>query len=71
MLLVEEKSMRPMRIRSFRKKIYENHFSKDYLELEQKKKELDTRVAAALKVKDFKTAKKLCEQLEESSGKMN
>ena len=70
-LLVEEKSMRPMRIRSFRKKIYENHFSKDYLELEQKKKELETRVAAALKVKDFKTAKKLCEQLEEIIGKMN
>ena len=70
-LFVEEKSMRPMRIRSFRKKIYENHFSKDYLELEQKKKELETRVAAALKVKDFKTAKKLCEQLEEIIGKMN
>lgn len=70
-LFVEEKSMRPMRIRSFRKKIYENHFSKDYLELEQKKKELETRVAAALKAKDFKTAKKLCEQLEEIIGKMN
>lgn len=70
-LFVEEKSMRPIRIRSFRKKIYENHFSKDYLELEQKKKELETRVTAALKVKDFKTAKKLCEQLEEIIGKMN
>ena len=69
-LFVEEKSMRPMRIRSFRKKIYENHFSKDYLELEQKKKELETRVSAALNAKDFKTAKKLCEQLEEIIGKM-
>ena len=69
-LFVEEKSMRPMRIRSFRKKIYENHFSKDYLELEQKKKELETRVSAALKAKDFKTAKKLCEQLEDIIGKM-
>ena len=70
-LFVEEKSLRPMRIRSFRKKIYENHFSKDYLELEQKKKELETRVAAALKAKDFKNAKKLSEQLEEIIGKMN
>ena len=70
-LFVEEKSLRPMRIRSFRKKIYENHFSKDYLELEQKKKELETRVAAALKSKDFKNAKKLSEQLEEIIGKMN
>ncbi len=69
-LFVDEKSMRPMRIRSFRKKIYENHFSKDYLELEQKKKELETRVSAALKAKDFKNAKKLCEQLEETIGKM-
>ena len=69
-LFVDEKSMRPMRIRSFRKKIYENHFSKDYLELEQKKKELETRVSANLKAKDFKNAKKLCEQLEEIIGKM-
>ena len=69
-LFVDEKSMRPMRIRSFRKKIYENHFSKDYLELEQKKKELETRVSASLKAKDFKNAKKLCEQLEEIIGKM-
>ena len=69
-LFVDEKCMRPMRIRSFRKKIYENHFSKDYLELEQKKKELETRVSAALKAKDFKTAKKISEQLEEVIGKM-
>lgn len=59
-----------MRIRSFRKKIYENHFSKEYLELEQKKKELETRISASLKAKDFITAKKLCEQLEEIIGKM-
>ena len=69
-LFVEEKSIRPMRIRSFRKKIYENHFSKKYLELEQKKKELETRVAASLKAKDYKTARKICEQLEEVIGKM-
>ena len=69
-LFVEEKSIRPMRIRSFRKKIYENHFSKEYLELEQKKKELETRVAASLKAKDYKTARKICEQLEEVIGKM-
>ena len=70
-LVVEEKSLRQMRIRSFRKKIYENHFNKDYLELEQKKKELETRVSASLKAKDFKNAKKLCEQLEEIIGKMS
>lgn len=59
-----------MRIRSFRKKIYEDHFSKEYLELEQKKKELETRISASLKSKDIKTAKKLCEQMEEIIGKM-
>lgn len=64
-LFVEEKSMRPMRIRSFRKKIYENHFGKEYLELEQKKKELETRISAKLKEKDLPEAKKLCEQLGE------
>ncbi len=69
-LFVDDKSMRQMRIRSFRKKIYENHFSKEYLELEQKKKELETRVSACLKAKDFKNAKKLCEQLEDIIGKM-
>ncbi len=69
-LFVDEKSMRPMRIRSFRKKIYENHFSKEYLELEQKKKELETRVSACLKSQDIANAKKLCEQLEEIIGKI-
>ena len=69
-LFVDGKTMRPMRIRSFRKKIYDNHFSKDYLELEQKKKELETRISVYLKAKDIKNAKKLCEQLEEIIEKM-
>ena len=69
-LFVEEKSVRRVRIRSFRKSIYANHFDKDYLELEQRKKELETRIAACLKNKDLKTAKKLCEQLEEVIRKM-
>ena len=64
-LFVDDKSIRRMRIRSFRKMIYENHFDKEYLELEQKKKELETRIAVALKSSDIKTAKHLCEQLEE------
>ena len=70
LLFVDEKTMRPMRIRSFRKKIYDNHFSKDYLELEQKKKELETRISGYLKAKDMKNAKKLCEQLEGIIEKM-
>ena len=69
-LFVDDKSVRRMRIRSFRKKIYENHFDKDYLELEQKKKELETRIALALKNSDIKAAKSLCEQLEEIIEKL-
>ena len=64
-LFVEDKTLRKMRIRSFRKMIYDNHFSKDYLELEQKKKELETRIASCLKDKNIVTAKELCEKLEE------
>lgn len=69
-LFVDDKSVRRMRIRSFRKKIYENHFDKTYLELEQKKKELENRIAVCLKNTDIKTAKQLCEQLEEVIEKM-
>ena len=69
-LFVDDKSVRRMRIRSFRKKIYENHFNKDYLELEQKKKELETRIASCLKNSDIDMAKTLCEQLEEIVQKM-
>ena len=69
-LFVDEKSVRRMRIRSFRKMIYDNHFSKEYLELEQKKKELETRITACLKANDIAEARKLCEQLEEIIGKM-
>lgn len=62
-LYVDDKSIRKMRIRSFRKMVYENHFDKEYLELEQKKKELEVRIEAVLKKSDVKTAKSLCEQL--------
>ena len=70
-LFVEDKTLRKMRIRSFRKMIYDNHFSKEYLELEQKKKELETRIASCLKDKHIDTAKELCEKLEEVIDKMN
>lgn len=62
-LYVEDKAIRPMRIRTFRKMIYENHFDKDYLELEQKKKELETRIAHALQAFDFEAAQAFSEQL--------
>ena len=69
-LYVDEKSIRRMRIRSFRKMVYEKHFDKEYLEIEQKKKELELRIETALKNADVKLAKQLCEQLEEEIEKL-
>ena len=70
-LFVDDTSVRRMRIRSFRKKIYENHFNKDYLELENRKKELEMRVTSYLKANDISNAKKYCEHLEAVVKKMN
>ena len=69
-LFVEDKSVRKMRTRSFRKMIYENHFSKDYLEQEQLKKDLETRIEKCLNDNDYETAKGLCEKLEAVVEKM-
>ena len=63
-LFAEGKTLRKMRIRSFRKMIYENHFNKDYLELEQQKKQLETRIEGFLKSFDYENAKALSEELE-------
>jgi len=69
-LFVEDKTIRKMRTRSFRKMIYDNHFKKDYLELEQKKRELEQRIEGCLKKHDYETAKTVCEQLEAVIEKM-
>ncbi|MBR4077968.1 MAG: ABC-F family ATP-binding cassette domain-containing protein, partial [Oscillospiraceae bacterium] len=70
-LYVEDKTIRRMHIRTFRKKIYANHFSKDYLELELKKKELETRIARYLKDADYAAAKALTDDLAEIIDQMN
>lgn len=64
-LLIEGKTIRKMSIRKFRKMIYANHFNKDYLELEEKKKALETRISKALKDRNFELAKDLLVNLEE------
>ena len=56
-LFVEDGTLRPMSIRAFRKMIYKHHFSKDYLELEARKKELETRIARSLEKGDTDQAK--------------
>lgn len=69
-LLIEDKTIRKMSIRRFRQMIYANHFDKDYLAIEQKKKEAETKVSMALQQRDFERAKKLCEELEEIIKKL-
>lgn len=64
-LIIEDHTIRKMSIRKFRKMIYARHFDKDYLELEQKKKALEMKVAFALKEGDFTLAKKHCDALAE------
>jgi len=45
--------------------IYASHFDRDYLEIEQKKKAVETKIELALKDTDFVLAKVLSEELEE------
>ena len=62
-LLVEEGSIRPMSGRAFRKMIYKKHFSKDFLELELLKKDLETRIARSLEAGDCAEAQRQCDKL--------
>ena len=69
-LLVEDKGLRKMRMRTFRKMIYDQYFSKEYLELEEKKAQLEQQIMNAIKKKEFNLGRKLWEQLEEIREKM-
>ena len=62
-LFVDNGTIRPMSARAFRKMIYKKHFSKDYLELELQKKDLETRIARCLENTDCDEAQHLCDKL--------
>lgn len=64
-LIIEDKTIRKIRMRKFRKMIYASHFNKDYLELEQKKKSVEDKIATALFNTDFEQAKIHSLELEE------
>ncbi|MDO5520036.1 MAG: ABC-F family ATP-binding cassette domain-containing protein [bacterium] len=64
-LIIEDKNIRKMSMRKFRQMIYAKHFDKDYLEIEKKKKEVETKIARALQDKNFELARQLSEKLEE------
>ena len=61
----KNKTIRKMSMRKFRKMIYANHFDKDYLAMEEKKKSVELKIATALRDTDFEKARTLSEELEE------
>ena len=63
-LLIEDKTVRKVSMRKFRKMIYANHFDKNYLQIEEKKKAVEIKVATALRDTDFEKARTLSEELE-------
>lgn len=64
-LYIEDGSVRKMRMRTFRKMIYEQYFDKIYLELEQQKKDLEMQMKTYLKMEQLDKARKICDKLEE------
>lgn len=69
-LYVEDHTIRRMRSRSFRKMMYSRYFSKEYLELEQRKKDLELRITAQLKLSCYSKVRELSEELEQVIRKM-
>ena len=63
-LLIEDKTIRKMNMKKFKKMIYAKYFDKNYLEIEQKKMDLEMKIAISLRNTDFERAKTLCEELE-------
>lgn len=63
-LIIEDKTIRKMNMKKFKKMIYKSHFDRDYLEIEQNIKSVETEIALALQDNDFELAKVLCEDLE-------
>lgn len=63
-LIIEDKTIRKMSTKKFRRMIYASHFDKNYLEIEKKKQLVETKIAIALKNTNFELARKLSEELE-------
>ena len=62
-LYVENRQIRRMSGRAFRKMIYKRHFSSRYTEFEKEKKELEQRIQSYLRTKDYEKAKEGCRKL--------
>ena len=64
-LMIEDKTIRKVSMKKFKRMIYANYFDKDYLETEQKKKSVETKIERALMDANFELAKTLSKELEE------
>ncbi|OAB33517.1 ABC transporter [Paenibacillus macquariensis subsp. defensor] len=64
-LIIDNKMIRKMKMKKFKQMIYANHFDRDYLEMEQNKKAVETKIELALKDTNFELAKVLVDELEE------
>ncbi|NUU59154.1 ABC-F family ATP-binding cassette domain-containing protein [Paenibacillus agri] len=64
-LIIDDKTIRKMKMKKFKQMIYARHFDKDYLETEQKKKSVEMQIELALKDTNFEHAKLLVDELEE------
>ncbi len=62
-LYVEDRQIRRMSGRAFRKMIYKRHFSSRYTEFEKEKKELEQKIQSYLRMKDYEKAKEGCRKL--------
>lgn len=63
--LIEDKTVRKVSMKKFKRMIYSKYFDRNYLEMEDAKKLLETKVEKALMNVDFELARKLSEELEE------
>ena len=63
-LTIDENTIRKISIRKFRKTIYAKYFDRDYLLIEQKKKEVEIKIGKALEKREFEEAKNILEELE-------
>ena len=69
-LYVDDGTVRPMSKRAFRKMIYKRHFTLEYLELEEQRKELETKIERSLEAGDCTQAQTLCDKLAEIIDQM-
>ncbi len=64
-LFIEDQTIRKVSMRKFRQMMYKKYFEKDYLLIDQQKKELEIKITSELMKRDFEKAKEYLEQFAE------